>query len=417
MSGFRISCFFLIALLTPFSLSGESGAPDKSQVIDRVAAHYQKLGLLNGAILVADHGQVLYARGIGEANMQLHTPNSPQTKFGIASITKQFTAALVLQQVAEGKLLLNGKVSDYLPWYRKDTGSRITIEQLLHHTSGLPPDFDSLEFSATAEAVRRYEPEEFAVKFCQPALGYEPGAKWEYSNCDYNLLGLVLERVTGRSFNELLHQRVLDPLGMKDSGLDRNDFAQLGGAVGYLRHSGPWYSVGPPLDRVHFFSAGGMYSTVEDLYKWNQSLSRGDFFSKELRDQIFKPGLNNWGYGWFVTKIPEGQPGAGSTMAEMRGDMPDNFFAWTLRYPERDAVVIVLRNAYGSSEGFEQNIQAILFDGEPRLPSRSFKDVAAQLWLVPGRWISSHSVSAVILLVLLLAILLVTVGRRKARVP
>jgi len=305
----------------------------------------------------------------------------------------------VLQQAADGKILLQARVSDYLPWYRKDTGSRMTIEQLLHHTSGLPSDFDSPEFNATPEAARRYEYQEFAEKFCQPALSSEPDTKWEYSNCGYNLLGLILERVTGTSFNTLLRQRILDPLGMKDSGLDQNDLGQRA-ATGYLRHAGPLYTRGAYIDRIHGFSSGSMYSTVEDLYKWNKALSFGDFIPKELREQIFAPGLHDWGYGWFVTKIPAGQPGAGNTMAEMRGDMPENFFAWILRYPERDAVIIILRNVYGSTEGLEQNIQAILFDAEPHLPSRSPKDIAAQLWLVPVGWIASHIAFSVLLMFL-----------------
>ena len=123
-------------------------------------------------------------------------------------------------------------------------------------------------------------------------------------------------------------------------------------------------------------------------------------------------GLHDWGYGWFVRKIPADQPGAGTTMAEMRGDMPENFFAWILRYPERDAVIITLRNVYGSTEGLEQNIQAILFDGEPRLPSRSPKDVAAQLWLIPAGWVASH-IAFFVLLVFLAVAALWLLARRK----
>lgn len=411
-----LALFFLVALT---QLSAQGPPPDKARRIDQLVSHYQNLGYFNGAILVADRGKVIYVKGVGEANMASHAPNTPQTKFGIASITKQFTALLILQQIAEGKITLQGKVTDYLPWYRKDTGSRITIEQLLRHTSGLPPDFASPEFNATPEAARRYEHQEFAERFCQPALAYEPGAKWEYSNCGYNLLGVVLERVTGMSFNDLLHQRILDPLDMKDSGLDQNDLPQLGGAAGYLRHAGPRYTKGAFIDRIHGFSSGSMYSTVEDLYKWNQALSSGEFLSKELRDQIFTPGLHEWGYGWFITKIPADRPGAGNTMAEMRGDMPENFFSWILRYPERDAVIITLRNVYGSTEGLEQNIQAILFDAEPRLPSRSPKDVAAQLWLVPARRAASHIAIAALLTIVLVvaAIWLATRRKRRSRTP
>jgi CubicO group peptidase (beta-lactamase class C family) len=215
------------------------------------------------------------------------------------------------------------------------------------------------------------------------------------------------------SFDTLLRQRVLDPLGMKDSGLDRNDLMQLGGACGYLRHAGPRYTPGPYLDRIHGFSSGSMYSTAEDLYKWNQALSSGDFISKDLRAQIFSPGLHDWGYGWFITKIPAGQPGAGNTAEEMRGDMPDNFFTWTLRYPERDAFIITLLNVYGSTEGLEQNIQAILFDAEPRLPSRSPEDPAAQLALVPARWIAAHRAPAVLVLLVLIAAIRFLSGRKR----
>ena len=402
-----------VSLLASASAAGQSPPLDKAGRINQVVSHYRKLGYFNGAILVADRGKVIYAEGVGEADMTSRAPNTPQAKFGIASITKQFTALLILQQVAENKIALQGKVTDYLPWYRKDTGSRMTIEQLLHHTSGLPSDFDSPEFNATPEAARRYEHQEFSEKFCQPALTSEPGIKWEYSNCGYNLLGVVLERVTGMSFNVLLHQRILDPLGMKDSGMDQNDLAQLGGATGYLRHAGPRYTRGAYIDRIHGFSSGSMYSTVEDLYKWNQALSSGDFISKELREQIFTPRLHDWGYGWFITKIPAGQPGAGNPVAEMRGDMPENFFAWILRYPERDAVIITLRNVYGSTEGLEQNIQAILFDAEPHLPSRSSKDIAAQLWLVPAHWVASHIALSVLLMLLIVATIWVAARRKR----
>ncbi|HVH69614.1 MAG TPA: serine hydrolase domain-containing protein, partial [Candidatus Dormibacteraeota bacterium] len=139
----------LLLLVVPMPIATEAPPLDKGQHIDQGVLHYQKLGYFNGAILVADRNKVIYARGIGEANMESHTPNTPKTRFAIASITKQFTSLLILQQVAEGKIALQGKVTDYLPWYRKDTGSRMTIEQLLHHTSGLPSDFDSPEFNAT----------------------------------------------------------------------------------------------------------------------------------------------------------------------------------------------------------------------------------------------------------------------------
>jgi len=390
----------------------EDRSASKAGRIDELVARYAKYGYLNGAVLVAEHGKIIYEKGVGDANMKSRVPNTPRTKFGIASLTKQFTATLVLQQVADGKIRLDGKVSGYLPWYRKDTGERMTIEQLLHHTSGLPPDFDMPEFGDSEAAARHYEPQAFAEKFCQQTLLSEPGAKWAYSNCGYDLLGLILERVTGKPFGDLLRERLLEPLGMKDTGMDRNDLVQLGGASGYTRHAGPRYTPGPHEDRGHISSAGAMYSTVEDLFRWSEALSENGAVPKEIREQMFKPGLNNWGYGWFITKMAPGEPGAGNIQEEMRGDMPGNYFSWILRFPEQDDMIIVLRNGYGSTERLEQNIQAILFDEEPKMPSRNVKDLTAQAWLVPEAWVETHRVLS-LLAALFIAALMWQFARRK----
>jgi CubicO group peptidase (beta-lactamase class C family) len=409
-AGQRLVLLFRAAMVLPaFFLSTSPGwsaasANDISARFDEVVSHYARCGYFQGVVLVAQHGQVTFARGVGEANLAKHVPNTTRTRFGIASITKQFTAALVLQQVAEGRIRLDGTVSDYLPWYRKDTGQRMTVDQLLHHTSGLPPDYDDPEFSDTPQARRRYEPQEFAEKFCQPALVAEPGTKWAYSNCGYVLLGLILERVTGERFEELLQERLLGPLGMKDSGLDQNDLALHSGATGYTRHAGPRYSPGPALDRKHVFSAGAMYSSAEDLLRWNQALSSTNFFPAEIRRAMFSPGMNHWADGWFVTRIPPNVPGAGNQLAEMRGDMPGNFFTWILRYPEQEAVIIVLRNGYGSTEHFEENLQAVLFGKPPRLPARSPKDIIAHSCQLVFAWLANHPLSAGFVLIGLAAV-------------
>jgi CubicO group peptidase (beta-lactamase class C family) len=387
----RLSLLLLIVVLVAGrSFAAEDRIASKGERIGELVARYAKYGYLNGAVLVAEHGKIIYEKGVGEANMETHVANTRRTKFGIASLTKQFTATLVLQQVAEGRIRLDGRVSDYLPWYRKDTGERMTIEQVLHHTAGLPPDFEMPEFGDSEAAARHYEPQEFAEKFCQQNLVGEPGTKWAYSNCGYNLLGLILERATGKSFDDLLHEKLLEPLEMKDTGMDRNDLVRLGGAAGYTRHAGPRYRRGPYQDRIHFFAAGGMYSTAEDLFRWSEAFSGGGFVPKEIREQMMRPGINDWGYGWFARKMAPAEPGAGNVLVEMRGDMTGNYFSWILLYPEQNDVIIVLRNGYGSTERLEQNIQAILFDVDPKMPSRNMKDLAVQAWLVPEAWVETH---------------------------
>jgi len=395
------TCSFVFAVLGSIIIAPQDRSTTKAARIDELISRYQQCGYFNGSIFVAEHGKVIYEKGVGYANMRMHTPNTPQTKFGIASISKQFTAALVLMQVTNGNLRLDATVSEILPWYRKDTGSRITIEQLLRHTSGLPPDYDAPEFGDGVAAARHAEPEAFAQSVCQRTLVSEPGTRWNYSNCGYILLGIILEQITATSFDEILQSQLLRPLEMNDTGMDNNSLVRLGGAVGYQRRPGPRYVPGPYIDRSHIFAAGSMYSSIEDLYRWNQALTHSNLFSEELRKKIFTPGLGDWSYGWFVTRIARGQPGEGSMMAEMRGDMPGNFFAWILRYPEQDDVIIVLRNGYGSTERLEQNLQAILFDREPHLPRRSPLDIAAQVGWVSVNWIVAHRFLSSLIVILI----------------
>ena len=140
-------------------------------------------------------------------------------------------------------------------------------------------------------------------------------------------------------------------------------------------------------------------------FHWSQALSEGGSVPKEIRDQMFKPGMNHWGYGWFVTKMAPGEPGAGTTLEEMCGDMPGNYFSWILRYPER--------NVYGSTERLEQNIQAILCDMEPKMPRRSAKDLAAQAWLVPEAWAESHRMQSALVGLFAVAVIRQAARRRR----
>lgn len=135
----------------------------------------------------------------------------------------------MLMQVAIGSLRLDAAVSEILPWYRKDTGSRITIEQLLRHTSGLPPDYGAPEVGDGEAAARHADPKAFAQGVCRRALVSEPGTRWNYSNCGHILLGLILEQITARSFDEILQSQLLRPLEMNDSGMDKNNLVHLGG--------------------------------------------------------------------------------------------------------------------------------------------------------------------------------------------
>src|SRR5262249_34789858 len=186
---------------------------------------------------VCDHDRVILKKGYGLANREWNVPNAPDVKFRLGSLTKQFTATLVLQLVAKGSIALDGRIADYLPYYRKDTGSRVTIHQLLTHTSGIPSYTDDPAF--LADVSRNYYPvADFVKKFCSRDLDFEPGTRFHYDNSGYFILGAILEQITNKPYEALLKEKILAPLGMRDSGYDHHAEIMPRRAAGYQRGLG-----------------------------------------------------------------------------------------------------------------------------------------------------------------------------------
>lgn len=313
-----------------------------SQIDQLMQSHYAAQDF-SGAVLVARQGKILYQRGFGLANREWNIPNDPEAKFEIGSMTKQFTAMLVLQFVNEGKLRLDGHVSDYLPYYRQDIGKRITISQLLSHTSGVP-DFISLPGFLDGPASRiHYSVQDFVQKYCSGDLHFEPGTKFEYSNSGYFLLGAILEQASGESYEKLLQERIFKPLGMNDSGYAHSEAILPHRAAGYERSSSGlrnarFYDMSIP------FAAGALYSTVGDLYLWDQALYGERLLPANLRDLLFKPNLDNYGYGWGILIPQPGQPYAGEAIP-MHGGAIFGFQSVIQRIVQHHETIIVLDNS------------------------------------------------------------------------
>src|SRR5262245_21230981 len=206
-------------------------ASDASDRLETLLRRFQELGLFNGSVLVADRGQVALKKGYGLANMEWGIPNTADTKFRLGSISKQFTATLIMQLVEQGKLDLNAPVTRYLTDYPARTGAKITIHQLLNHTSGIVGYTEIPTWSATIR--NPYKPTAFLEFFSKLDLLFEPGAKFSYSNSGYFLLGAILEKVTGQTYEQLLRERILAPLGMNDSGYDSTQPLLSKRAAGY----------------------------------------------------------------------------------------------------------------------------------------------------------------------------------------
>jgi len=337
------TCSILALLFVPVLTPAQDGGLDRLvSGIDQVMQAHSAAGDFNGTVLVARQGHIVYERGFGFANLEWRVPNDARTKFEIGSMTKQFTAVLVLQYGNEGKIRLDGHLSEYLPYYRKDTGSRVTVSELLDHTSGIPNFLTIPGFLEGPASRVTYNVKDFSQKYCSGDLRFDPGSKFEYSNSGYFLLGAILEEVSGVSYERLLKDRIFTPLGMKDSGYAHSETVLAGRAAGYERsaaglRNARYYDMSIP------FAAGAIYSTVEDLYLWDEALYGERLLPARLRDLLFTPNLENYGYGWGILIPKAGAPYAGESIA-MHGGAIFGFQSLIQRIPKHRELIVLLDN-------------------------------------------------------------------------
>lgn len=264
---------------------------------ERLLKTYHDYGKLNGSVLIANKEGVIFSKGYGFANYEWQIPNTPQTRFRIASISKQFTAFMVMQLVSEGKLRLDDTIARYIPEYPADKAGKITIHHLLSHTSGIVhyfPDFYN-RYSKT-----NYTPEELMRLFWDIDLLFEPGTGFRYSSFGYVVLGIILERVTGKSYPELLQERICRPLGMMHTGVDDEMTIIPQKASGYFVSGMPVHCEFRHMSTV--FATGQIYSTTEDLHRWHRAVQEHRLLSANDTRLLFRTNQGNYGYGWMITK-------------------------------------------------------------------------------------------------------------------
>ncbi|MDZ4722279.1 MAG: serine hydrolase domain-containing protein [Roseiflexaceae bacterium] len=301
-----------------------------SRTIDRYIADLTTNGAFSGAILVARNGQIILANGYGPADGDRNIVNTAKTRFRLASDTKQFTAMATLMLANQGRLKLSDPICNYIDQC-PDAWKPILIRHLLNHTSGLYDYTDSLDYDATESQPAT--PQQLVARFRDQPLGFTPGDLYDYCNSGYVLLGLIVERASGMSYPEFIQQNIFQPLGMSESGYDS-------GATFDPTQAFPHSSAGQKatyLNTTTLFSAGGLYSTVEDLYRWDQALYTEQLIPQALLDEMFTPGNGSYGYGWKIER-PYGRLRI-SHAGNMTG--VSNFIA---RYPEQHATIIVLSN-------------------------------------------------------------------------
>jgi CubicO group peptidase (beta-lactamase class C family) len=337
---------------------------------------YYNNGRFNGSVLVAERGKVIFKKGYGMANMEWGIPNTPDTKFRLGSITKQFTAMLIMQLVEQGKVKLDGKLSDYLPDYRKDIGERVTIHHLLTHTSGIP-SYTNLPGFIQNLSRDPWKVGDFVKKYTSGDLTFEPGSKFAYNNSGYFLLGAIIEQVTGKPYEQVLKENIFDPLGMKNTGYDHHNTILSKRASGYEKRPSGVINA-PYLDMSIPYAAGSLYSTVEDLYLWDQALYTDKLISPESKALMFKTALNNYAYGFFVAKLALGN--TKETVSAISHGGGINGFSTVIVRLVDDRHLIVLLNNTGSTrlEEMGRSIAAILYGKTYDLPLRSIADAIRQ---------------------------------------
>jgi len=302
------------------------------------------IGSFSGSVLIARNGEVLLTKGYGFADREHKISNTPQTKFRLGSITKQFTAMAIIILEAQDKLDVQDPICKYLTEC-PEAWETITIHHLLTHTSGIPNFTDFPDYSRTSATPS--PPEETIDRFQDEPLDFQPGERWSYGNSGYILLGHIIERVSSQSYEEFLQENIFTPLQMTNTGYDHN---QDDLAVGYKSI----FSKADFIDMSIPYSAGGLYSTVEDLYKWDQAFYTKQLLPQDYLDQIFAahvaiPNSDGmaYGYGWMVG-LEDGR------QIITHGGGIEGFVTNIARYPQDKTVIIILSNQQYTSIGIIQ---------------------------------------------------------------
>lgn len=345
----------------------------KSDKIDQLINTYAKYGQFNGSVLISEKGEIIYKKGFGLANVEWNIPNQPDTKHRLASMTKQFTAMLILQLVSENKLKLQVPISAYLPDYPKKTGDIITIHQLLTHTSGIP---NYTDFASYRDIMRDpYRPEELVDLFADSSLQFTPGEKFSYSNSGYILLGFIIEKITGKNYEQVLQEKILTPLKMNNTGYDHANTIIKNRASGYYKVGNNFQNAGY-IDMSTPFAAGAIYSTVEDLYLWDQALYTEKLLPDKYRDLLFGKYIpeserSYYGYGWSIGEMPVGNTKEQLQTISHSGFI-NGFNTLITRIPSDKSLIVLLSNAGGAPlDQMTIAINGILYNKPYNFPKKS----------------------------------------------
>jgi CubicO group peptidase (beta-lactamase class C family) len=347
----------LMLLIHTIGIALVTSAPSIAQDVARMDQVVATLvpGRFMGTVLVAHGDQVLLSKGYGSANLEWQLPNAPSTKFQLASITKQFTAASILLLEEQGKLNVDDPIKKYLS-DAPAAWDKITIFNLLTHTAGIPTSSD-VDFLAGS----RMTPQMLVARFRDKPLDFEPGADWNYSSAGYVLLGYLIEAISGQSYERFVQEHIFTPLGMKDSGYGSHRAIIARRAAGY--GSAPDGPVNASfIEYANTFAAGALYSTTEDMLRWTQGLFGGKLLSAASLRKMTTPFKNDYAFGLAVHTM--------NGRKRFDHDGISSFRTFVGYYPDSKVTVIVLANLSGAAVGeIADKLEALAHGESVQLPT------------------------------------------------
>ena len=334
---------------------------DKKGKLNEIMTAYHNYNMFDGAVLVAEQGKIIYTGAFGMANREWDIPNAVDTKFMIGSVSKPVTAMLMLIQVQKGLISLDKTIADYLPEFSGKPAGKATIRQLLNHTSGMP-NYDITKDFFPRISRQHFTREEYVKVFIDSALAFEPGTKYAYSSWGYFTLGYIMERVSGKSYAQLLKEDIFEKLGMKNSGSYNHLDIVNKRATGYDYSFGGFTS-SDFRDQSNTMGTGDLYSTVEDLFKFHLAITNNTLINESLTKEMLAPGMKpaQYGYGWF-NKTFKYTP-TDSVASNFHLGMTEGFISFMVRIPSTNSLIVILCNSSPTDFfGITGDLAKVLYD-------------------------------------------------------
>ncbi len=318
-------------------------AQSKKHKLNDIMKAYHHFNMFDGSVLVASNGKVIYKSAFGLANREWNIPNATDTKFMIGSVSKPFTAVLMLIQVQKGLIDLDSSLSKYLPEFLGKPSGKVTIKQLLSHTAGIP-NYDIIKDFFPRISRQNFTRDEYIKIFIDSALIFEPGTKHYYSSWGYFTLGYIMEKVTGKSYAQLMQEDIFNKIGMNNSGSYFHTQIVNKRATGY-DYSFGGYTSADFRDQSNTMGTGDIYSTVEDIFKFQTALSNNTLLNPKLTAAMFAPGMRpaQYGFGWF-NKMFKYSP-TDSVASNFHLGMTEGFLSFMLRIPSSNSMIVILCNS------------------------------------------------------------------------